>query len=630
MTPSRFCARAGAFFPARPTRLAAARDATLARAVRRAAPALLLGALAWLPAHARAAETTAASSVPDAACAAAASPASWSEYSVPVEGTEVRVMQADNGRRHRVYVWAPPGPAPAHGRPVIYVLDGETTFMLVRDLALALAEHYPGTELPVVVALGYDYAQPYSAEALRGTLVERTFDYTPAVPESLLGESFNAQPWPPSGGADEFLDFIEWRLKPAIAGEHAIDPDRQVLMGHSFGGLLTLHALFTRPYMFDTYVASSPSLWYGAGYLGRAQARFAEAWAGRLAGKRLLLTVGDLEQSRAPDRGEWGRAEWLAGNRMVEGLEQMVRRLEPLRALGLELRSRRYENQTHLSVKPPALDEGLRFALRPPTGAGRSSPAGAASAAGRPPVYRMPARQRWEMDGHEVSVILPVFPDSLQAPEAGYPVVFHLGGSPGIYADSLRRLEGAAVTEPAIVVGVRSLDADRAAPGEAALAAIGRAVLPCLRARYPVDASRLSLLAHGRTAAAALRELGRDGSAFGTVALLHPDAEAIEAAAADPGLAEHARAARGRRLLVMVGDAPNGRDAPGSADDSDRVPAAAQALVGRLRAGAPRAPEAGVRVLHGEDNVFSIAAVAEALMFSVGRAASLRAVDPGP
>ncbi len=42
-----------------------------------------------------------------------------------------------------------------------------------------------------------------------------------------------------------------------------VDANRRTLAGYSLGGLLTLQALFKRPGLFRTYVASSPSIWYG-------------------------------------------------------------------------------------------------------------------------------------------------------------------------------------------------------------------------------------------------------------------------------------------------------------------------------------------------------------------------------
>ena len=46
-----------------------------------------------------------------------------------------------------------------------------------------------------------------------------------------------------------------------------VDGGRRALWGHSYGGVLVLHALFTRPDAFSTYAAADPSLWWGQGWL---------------------------------------------------------------------------------------------------------------------------------------------------------------------------------------------------------------------------------------------------------------------------------------------------------------------------------------------------------------------------
>jgi predicted alpha/beta superfamily hydrolase len=66
-----------------------------------------------------------------------------------------------------------------------------------------------------------------------------------------------------TGGNDAFLSFIIDELKPAIAKATQVDPGRQALFGHSLGGLFVLHALFSRSDAFDTFIAGSPSIWWG-------------------------------------------------------------------------------------------------------------------------------------------------------------------------------------------------------------------------------------------------------------------------------------------------------------------------------------------------------------------------------
>ncbi len=113
-----------------------------------------------------------------------------------------------------------------------------------------------GVAPAIVVGVGYpidDYLDS----------TRRTYDYTPTVPSEALAPRPDGSSWPKTGGADGFLDFIEMELKPIIAHELPVDRARQAIFGHSFGGLFVLHALFTRPGTFRTYVAASPSIWFG-------------------------------------------------------------------------------------------------------------------------------------------------------------------------------------------------------------------------------------------------------------------------------------------------------------------------------------------------------------------------------
>ena len=70
---------------------------------------------------------------------------------------------------------------------------------------------------------------------------DRTRDLTPTKIADRPGET---------GGADRFLDFFEKELIPAIESRYRTQKFR-VFAGHSLGGLFALHALFTRPELFD-------------------------------------------------------------------------------------------------------------------------------------------------------------------------------------------------------------------------------------------------------------------------------------------------------------------------------------------------------------------------------------------
>ncbi|WP_258286092.1 alpha/beta hydrolase-fold protein, partial [Escherichia coli] len=61
-----------------------------------------------------------------------------------------------------------------------------------------------------------------------------------------------------TGGADAFLHFVTTTLRSAVAQRCRVDPARQALFGHSFGGLFVLYALAHRPDAFSHWIAASP------------------------------------------------------------------------------------------------------------------------------------------------------------------------------------------------------------------------------------------------------------------------------------------------------------------------------------------------------------------------------------
>jgi len=227
---------------------------------------------------------------------------------------------ADGQRHYRLWVGKPDRPAPAAGYPVLWMLDGNAALGALNDQQL---HQLAAGQAPLLVAVGYQTDQRIERTA-------RTFDYTPAVPgqaaqrDPLTGE--------PSGGVDAFLDLLTQTMRPRVAGVAPIDPQRQTLWGHSYGGLAVLHALFTRPAAFSDYAAASPSLWWNDG----AIVREAQGLQQRLGDSRprLLLMRGSEEPAnpRMAVRGDVERpARALAADlAKVQGLQVRYERFEGL------------------------------------------------------------------------------------------------------------------------------------------------------------------------------------------------------------------------------------------------------------------------------------------------------------
>jgi uncharacterized protein len=149
--------------------------------------------------------------------------------------------------------------------PVLYLTDGDGHIVHTAATAAYLAREGRMPEMILVAVVNTD----------------RTRDLTPTKLAGRPGET---------GGADRFLDFFEKELIPTIESRYRTQKFR-VFGGHSLGGLFALHALFTRPELFDAWIAVSPSLHWDDRYLfRRANEFFAKA---KLPATTLIVTIGD-------------------------------------------------------------------------------------------------------------------------------------------------------------------------------------------------------------------------------------------------------------------------------------------------------------------------------------------------
>lgn len=145
-----------------------------------------------------------------------------------------RIDAESLGEQREIYLRVPPGYDDELRYPVVYVLDGEWGF----DLVASYLDYYAreGLYPPVIVT------------AVRN--VNRNRDYVPAVDAR----------FPYTGGAEAFVDFVATEWREYVEARYA-SSDERILLGHSFGGTFVLHALFTRPELFDAYIALSASTW---------------------------------------------------------------------------------------------------------------------------------------------------------------------------------------------------------------------------------------------------------------------------------------------------------------------------------------------------------------------------------
>lgn len=194
------------------------------------------------------------------------------------------VTSPDGARRWRINVGIPKTKAPVGGFPAFWMLDGNAALL---EFDETLLNELAARDPHVLVFVGYDNEWRIDSAA-------RTLDYTPSSTER--GEDDVREVV--GGGAAAFLALIEREIRPQVAARVALDPQRQALWGHSFGGLFVLHALYTQAGAFQTFAPASPSLWWDEGMmLGAPEQHFIAQTQRHHA--RVLLMLGGAE--RHPD-----------------------------------------------------------------------------------------------------------------------------------------------------------------------------------------------------------------------------------------------------------------------------------------------------------------------------------------
>jgi predicted alpha/beta superfamily hydrolase len=165
--------------------------------------------------------------------------------------TKLIIKSAVLGEERPILVRTPPGyEANKTKYPVLYMTDGDAHMGHTSSTVEFLARNGRISEMIIVGIPNTD----------------RTRDLTPTK-----ATGGNPAQFPTAGGADNFLKFIATELIPEIEKRYRVQPYR-ILAGHSFGGLFVVHTMITRPELFQSYIAVSPSLqWSDEATLKRAE-----------------------------------------------------------------------------------------------------------------------------------------------------------------------------------------------------------------------------------------------------------------------------------------------------------------------------------------------------------------------
>lgn len=250
-------------------------------------------------------------------------------YVIPRSAVHTLPVNAD-GRHYALYVAVPVSYAnePNKRYPVVFVTDGYWDFHKLTAIHGPLVfDKYA----PEFIVVGMSYA---GEDVDYNNL--RRWELSP-VPFGPAGSS---------GHAKDYLDTIEKVFIPLIEKEYRTDPKMRVLGGASLGGLFTLYSMFTKPDLFQAYIAVTPAVLLGDGWLLEYEEEFRKS--GKTLNARLYMTVGENESPS-----------------FATPIRRMNERFASGRYPGLAYQFRVIDGERHAGMQLESYNRGIRFVFAP-------------------------------------------------------------------------------------------------------------------------------------------------------------------------------------------------------------------------------------------------------------------------
>ena len=283
---------------------------------------------------------------------------SISTNNVVVPNTRTEIFHSTANGDYKVTIYIPNKPTPKGGWPIIYLLDGDSYFLTASDIIKSQACERCILQEGIIVAIDY----------LNQT--RRDFDFLPKpdhfVFETLPNNQINLSG--KYGGADAFYDFLTKELKPEMEKRYKINLKQQAIFGHSYGGLFNLYIFLTKPVIFNTYVVSSPSMWFSDGYMFKVLSKYLlDNQPPLINPVNLLISVGGSEQSLLPfDRKLSKEKQNLLlkhrqNRKMVDNSKHLFDQLKQAKIHNLNLSYKVYPQQSHKTAAIIALQDGIQI-----------------------------------------------------------------------------------------------------------------------------------------------------------------------------------------------------------------------------------------------------------------------------
>ncbi|MEH6758295.1 MAG: alpha/beta hydrolase-fold protein [Parasphingorhabdus sp.] len=161
------------------------------------------------------------------------------EHLPALKGDYFSLFSKEVGRNYHIYVRLPEGydDNPDQRYPVVYLLDGDSTFPMLAPLHLFM--HYDD-QIPEAILVGIAYG------GFEPGVNMRHIDFRTVMDDGT------------PGGAPQFLSMLENELLPRIDDKFRADSTRRIIVGQSRGGSAVLQAAWLKPGLFWGHVASNP------------------------------------------------------------------------------------------------------------------------------------------------------------------------------------------------------------------------------------------------------------------------------------------------------------------------------------------------------------------------------------
>lgn len=267
---------------------------------------------------------------------------------VELAGTAIHELPSTaTGRRYQLWVNLPASYAQSDASyPVVFLTDANLWFPVVRNLGGLQSQRGQNIEEYILIGLTHD--QDLSSPASRAR------DYTPTDPRLRADFGSGADPGEylsdAYGEAATYRDYLETEVFPFVAANYRADMSRKVYLGHSYGGLFGAFVLATRPAMFQTYLLSSPSVWFDR----QSILQLAEQSAVPLpAETRVMMVAGGYETIRPEPRYY----------KTVDIVVDMQAYAALLESRGLAPVTLVMPDEDHFTVFPSLITRGLLWAL---------------------------------------------------------------------------------------------------------------------------------------------------------------------------------------------------------------------------------------------------------------------------